>query len=150
MSLDLDGIELKTSLRLILRQLNLGYYVKDGLLLITCLDAEDYQEAVHPGRHRMGMAAGRDGRRAGAAAGSADRVRVARADPAPIGPGSAGVGVPGNPGESPHPGEGVFSTLSPWERMSARRTGEGPGTCPTSSIAAEALIRPFGAPSPGE
>ena len=34
-SLDLEGIRLKTTLRLILKQLNLVYYVRDGLLIIT-------------------------------------------------------------------------------------------------------------------
>jgi hypothetical protein len=36
--LDLEGISLKTTLRLMLKQLGLAYCVKDGLLLISSVD----------------------------------------------------------------------------------------------------------------
>ena len=38
---DLEGVRLRTSLRLWLRQLDLAYVVKDGLLLITSRQSED-------------------------------------------------------------------------------------------------------------
>ncbi|MBY0397793.1 MAG: hypothetical protein K2X91_15170, partial [Thermoleophilia bacterium] len=40
-TLDLEGVPLKTTLRLILNQLGLTYTVKDGLMTITSKDAED-------------------------------------------------------------------------------------------------------------
>jgi hypothetical protein len=40
-NLDLEGVPLRTSLRLCLAQLDLAYNVKDGLLLITSRDSED-------------------------------------------------------------------------------------------------------------
>ncbi len=40
-NIDLDSVPLRTSLRLCLAQLDLAYYVKDGLLVITCRDADD-------------------------------------------------------------------------------------------------------------
>ncbi len=40
-NIDLDGVPLRTSLRLCLAQLDLEYYVKDGLLLITSRESED-------------------------------------------------------------------------------------------------------------
>jgi len=40
-TLDLDGIPLKTSLRLILKQLDLTYTVKDGLMTITSAKSDD-------------------------------------------------------------------------------------------------------------
>ncbi|MDX2038013.1 MAG: hypothetical protein SFX72_15300 [Isosphaeraceae bacterium] len=40
-TIDLEGISLKTALRLILRQLDLTYTVKDGLLTITSATADD-------------------------------------------------------------------------------------------------------------
>ena len=40
-NIDLDSLPLSTSLRLCLAQLDLAYYVKDGLLVITCRDSED-------------------------------------------------------------------------------------------------------------
>ncbi len=40
-TLDLEGIPLKTSLRLILKQLGLTYTVKDGLMTITSANSED-------------------------------------------------------------------------------------------------------------
>jgi RNA polymerase sigma factor (sigma-70 family) len=44
-SLTLEGIPLKTTLRVILKQLGLTYTVKDGLLTITSLDSEDMPTA---------------------------------------------------------------------------------------------------------
>jgi hypothetical protein len=40
-NIDLDSVPLRTSLRLCLAQLDLAYYVKDGLLLITSRESED-------------------------------------------------------------------------------------------------------------
>lgn len=40
-NIDLDGVPLRTSLRLCLAQLDLEYYVKDGLLVITSRESED-------------------------------------------------------------------------------------------------------------
>jgi RNA polymerase sigma factor (sigma-70 family) len=51
-TLNLDGVRLKTTLRLMLKQLHLGYYVKEGLLIITTLEDWDYrQEAAREGRY---------------------------------------------------------------------------------------------------
>jgi RNA polymerase sigma factor (sigma-70 family) len=47
-TLSLEGIKLKTTLRLMLKQIGLGYYVKHGLLIITNLDDEDYKDAIQP------------------------------------------------------------------------------------------------------
>ena len=47
--LSLDGIKLKTSLRLVTKQLGMGYYVKHGLVIITNLDDDDYKDATQPG-----------------------------------------------------------------------------------------------------
>jgi hypothetical protein len=46
--IDLDGVSLRTSLRLCLRQLDLTYSVKDGLLLITSLESEDQSLPLAP------------------------------------------------------------------------------------------------------
>ena len=40
-NISLDGVELKTSLRLCLKQLDLTYWIQDGLLLITSVESED-------------------------------------------------------------------------------------------------------------
>ena len=40
--IDLDQVALRTSLRLCLKQLDLDYTVRDGLLLITSLESMDY------------------------------------------------------------------------------------------------------------
>ena len=53
-ALNLDGIKLKTTLRLSLKQLGLGYYVKHGLLIITNLADSDYKDATQPGWRNMG------------------------------------------------------------------------------------------------
>ena len=39
--IDLEGIELRTSLRLCLKQIDLAYVVKDGLLFITSAENDD-------------------------------------------------------------------------------------------------------------
>lgn len=44
-TLSLEGIRLKTSLRLVLQQLSLGYFIREGLLVITDVDSDDYQAA---------------------------------------------------------------------------------------------------------
>jgi hypothetical protein len=41
--IDLDGVPLKTTLRLLLRQVDLGYYIRDGLLMIAPLNSPEYQ-----------------------------------------------------------------------------------------------------------
>jgi len=45
-SIDLDGVPLKTTLRLLLRQLDLTYTVKDGFLMITSKASEDQQTEI--------------------------------------------------------------------------------------------------------
>ncbi|MDB5352713.1 MAG: polymerase sigma factor, sigma-70 family [Planctomycetota bacterium] len=47
--LKLEGIKLRTTLRLLLKQLNLGYYVKHGLVIITALESDEYKDATDPG-----------------------------------------------------------------------------------------------------
>lgn len=47
--INLEGIKLKTTLRLVLKQLGLGYYVKHGLVMITNLDDDEYKDAMQPG-----------------------------------------------------------------------------------------------------
>ncbi len=47
-SLNLEGIKLKTTLRLALKQLGLGYYVRHGLLIITSLDDFSLKDANDP------------------------------------------------------------------------------------------------------
>jgi hypothetical protein len=42
--INLEGVKIKTSLRLLLKQLGLGYVVKDGLLIITNLPSDE----LHP------------------------------------------------------------------------------------------------------
>ena len=44
--IDLEGVPLKTTLRLILKQLGLAYTVKDGFLMITSEDSEDQQTEI--------------------------------------------------------------------------------------------------------
>jgi formylglycine-generating enzyme required for sulfatase activity/serine/threonine protein kinase len=44
--LNLEGVPLRTTLRLLLAQLGLGYYVKEGLLSITSLEADEFKTAV--------------------------------------------------------------------------------------------------------
>ncbi len=51
---EIEDAKLKTSLRLILKQLGLGYYIKEGLVIITSLGDEDYQSAITPRRIMMG------------------------------------------------------------------------------------------------
>src|SRR5262245_32329872 len=45
-TMDLEGVPLKTTLRLILKQLGLAYTVKDGFLMITSEDSEDQQTEI--------------------------------------------------------------------------------------------------------
>ncbi|OJW19581.1 MAG: hypothetical protein BGO49_14085 [Planctomycetales bacterium 71-10] len=45
-SIDLDGVPLKTTLRLMLKQLGLTYTVKDGFLMITSQESEDQQTDI--------------------------------------------------------------------------------------------------------
>jgi hypothetical protein len=45
-SLDLEGVPLKTTLRLMLKQLGLTYTVKDGFLMITSQESEDQQTEI--------------------------------------------------------------------------------------------------------
>src|SRR5436305_14652287 len=49
-TLELEGVPLKTTLRLLLKQLGLTYTVKDGLLTITSESSEDQRPEirVHP------------------------------------------------------------------------------------------------------
>jgi hypothetical protein len=44
--IDLEGVPLKTTLRLILKQLGLTYTVKDGFMIITSEDSEDQQTEI--------------------------------------------------------------------------------------------------------
>jgi hypothetical protein len=44
--IDLEGVPLKTTLRLLLKQLGLVYTVKDGFLMITSEDSEDQQTEI--------------------------------------------------------------------------------------------------------
>jgi tetratricopeptide (TPR) repeat protein len=44
--IDLEGVPLKTTLKLILKQLGLAYTVKDGFLMITSEDSEDKQTEI--------------------------------------------------------------------------------------------------------
>ena len=41
---DLKGVRLKTSLRLVLRQVGLGYFIREGLIVVTSLDSDEYRE----------------------------------------------------------------------------------------------------------
>jgi hypothetical protein len=45
-TLDLEGVPLKTTLRLMLKQLGLTYTVKDGFLMITSQESEDQQTEI--------------------------------------------------------------------------------------------------------
>ena len=45
-SIDLEGVPLKTTLRLLLKQLGLTYTVKDGFLMITSQESEDQQTEI--------------------------------------------------------------------------------------------------------
>jgi hypothetical protein len=55
-TLDLEGVRLKVSLRLILKQLDLGYIVKDGMVQITGIHSDEYQgELVRQARARSPM-----------------------------------------------------------------------------------------------
>jgi hypothetical protein len=45
-TIDLEGVPLKRTLRLILKQLSLAYTVKDGFLMITSEDSEDQQTEI--------------------------------------------------------------------------------------------------------
>jgi tetratricopeptide (TPR) repeat protein len=45
-TMDLEGVPLKTTLRLMLKQLGLAYTVKDGFLMITSEDSEDQQTEI--------------------------------------------------------------------------------------------------------
>ncbi len=49
----MDGVKLKTTLRLMLKQLSLGYYVKDGLMTITCISSEDFPLWAFPPAERQ-------------------------------------------------------------------------------------------------
>jgi hypothetical protein len=45
-SINLEGVPLKTTLRLLLKQLGLTYTVKDGFLMITSQESEDQQTEI--------------------------------------------------------------------------------------------------------
>ncbi len=45
-SIDLEGVPLKTTLRLLLKQIGLTYTVKDGFLMITSQESEDQQTEI--------------------------------------------------------------------------------------------------------
>ena len=47
-TINVDGIPLGSAFRLVLRQVDLGYSVRDGLVLITSLDSEEYRNRVSP------------------------------------------------------------------------------------------------------
>lgn len=52
--LSLEGIKLKTSLRLLLKQVGMGYYVKHGLVIVASLDDDELKDANQPGwRQRL-------------------------------------------------------------------------------------------------
>ena len=55
--LSLEGTKLKTSLRLMLDQLDLAYYVKDGLLVISAPTLETFPISALPPRQRAERAA---------------------------------------------------------------------------------------------
>ena len=48
-TLSMENVKLKTTLRLMLRQLDLGYYVKDGLLYITAARSPEFKDETQPG-----------------------------------------------------------------------------------------------------
>src|SRR5262249_54408823 len=45
-TIDLEGVPLKTTLKLLLKQLGLTYTVKDGFLMITSKESEDQQTEI--------------------------------------------------------------------------------------------------------
>ncbi len=45
-TMDLEGVPLKTTLKLMLKQLGLAYTVKDGFLMVTSEDSEDQQTEI--------------------------------------------------------------------------------------------------------
>jgi hypothetical protein len=57
---EMEDVRLKTSLRLILRQLQLGYFVRDGVIVVTALMSQEYR-AAHPNEPGRGVAAMRGG-----------------------------------------------------------------------------------------
>lgn len=64
--INLNEIMLKTGLRLMLKQLEMGYYVKHGLVIITALSDEDYKDATNPGwRERQSRELGVEMQRGG-------------------------------------------------------------------------------------
>jgi hypothetical protein len=50
-SIDLEGVPLKTTLRLMLRQLGLAYAVRDGVLIVSHPEADELLEEVEPDVH---------------------------------------------------------------------------------------------------
>jgi hypothetical protein len=61
--MDLDGIPLRTSLRLILKQLGLAYCIRDGVLIISSVADihEELQEEQHEQEAKDGQGAGGSG-----------------------------------------------------------------------------------------
>jgi RNA polymerase sigma factor (sigma-70 family) len=47
-AMELDGVRLKTTLRLLLKQAGLGYIVKDGVILVGHLDSETFEQEISP------------------------------------------------------------------------------------------------------
>jgi tetratricopeptide (TPR) repeat protein len=45
-TIDLEGVPLKTTLKLLLKQIGLAYTVKDGFVMITSIDSEDQQTEI--------------------------------------------------------------------------------------------------------
>ena len=45
-NMDLEGVPLKITLKLLLKQLDLTYTVKDGFLMITSKESEDQQTEI--------------------------------------------------------------------------------------------------------
>ncbi len=48
-TLGLEGVKIRTGLRLALKQLDLGYFVREGLLTITSVTSEEFRNVTDPG-----------------------------------------------------------------------------------------------------
>lgn len=57
----MEDVKLKTSLRLILKQLGLGYYLREGMVIVTSTNSDDYMDAIHPEWRKRNAQAGLGG-----------------------------------------------------------------------------------------
>ncbi len=83
--IDLEGVPLRASLRLLLMQLGLGYYVKDGVLTITALETMD-EELGKAAENKPGDAPASEG---GVPANPAERPAQAPVEKPPVSPAAA-------------------------------------------------------------